>query len=550
MNPFLDMLSSCRGLLAAGGWDAAGVWQVAVWDTYSGQLDRLLQGAAAHMLMAALGQELTSSMRHLSRSAQAQQTQATSGVAAGTAGAAGLSSSGVTTPQYSSSLSASGGQQRASLDVPIAGSQAASADGAKGSSSEAAGFTPRLQLVRHSGPIQAVPGSRPDVLMLDIDVQQLVAQLGAYSKQQRREKSSRQRQQQAGSAFNRTSMDVDSHSTPSASARASRASSLDLVGLVQQGSQGSGEVSLLASAAASTRTSPQQQMPAPVGITAGQMHAGHHAASAGMSRQASLASTVATAAGEQTAAQSSAQAGMQERPVHARRAMVPAVAAALQGLCVLHKWGLEPKLDQQLLLLLQQLQGWPEPAATQLLTQCSSSTLLPQSPTTPSTARAVSTAAVGGFAGLAEHISLSGQGGGAAAVVAQPNADGAQEQLMQQLRLHLLHGPAAGSPVLQAGAPCLSQEVLLSPCCNASVVTVPRVRSSAGGADSYHSQEQQHSGELQLAAGCGDGQAGGLSVAGDGQVIGSGRKPGGVAAGISNTNLMLLTACPSLLSAR
>jgi hypothetical protein len=241
---------------------------------------------------------------------------------------------------------------------------------------------------------------------------------------------------------------------------------------------------------------------------------------------------------------------MQEQPVHARRAMVPAIAAALQGLCVLHKWGLEPKLDEQLLLLLQQLQGWPDPARSQLLTQRSSSTLPPQSPTTPSTARAASTAAVAGFAGLKETISPSVQGRGAAAAAARPGADGAQELFMQQLRLHLQQGAAAGSPVLQAGAPCLSQEVLLSPCCSASVLTVPTVRSSAEGADSCRSQKQQQSEEHQLVAEGGDGQARGLGGSGDGQVAGEGCNAGGAAAGVSSTNLMLLTACPSLLSAR
>lgn len=511
------------------------MWQVAVWDIYSGHMDRQLQGAAAHMLMASLAQELTSSMRHLSRAqAQPHAPAAATGASAvstsvagqhtstaAAAGLYGLASNGY--GQYhNSSVS---GSKRASLDIPYSSSQAASSDGTKVSSSSggvdtAGGFVPRLQLVHHTGPLKPVPYGKQDVLLLDVNVQQLMLQLEAYSKQQKRE-NSRQRQQNTGSRSN--SIDIDSST---ASARASRASSLDLLGLLQGGSPAGAEgcMSVGASAANSSRTSPQQQQQqyAPrAGALAGQLHALQGTAAA-MPRQGSVALAVGAAA-EQGCMQGAAQAGVgtQQQLVHGRAVMVPAVAAALQGLCLLHKWGLEPQLDKQLVLLLGQLQGWPDSGLGQLLMPSSSTprSMSPTTPTGPSAGAVATTAAAAAGMDTDMHS-------GTLPAEAQPL------QLLMQLQ-HLLEGPASGSPVLQAAAPCLTQEVLLSPRCHAAVIALPTAHSSGGFTDRGSSQQQEEFAveqEQRKSSAAGSGARGHAAV--------------------GRPSCLLLAACPSLRSCR
>jgi hypothetical protein len=212
--------------------------------------------------------------------------------------------------------------------------------------------------------------------------------------------------------------------------------------------------------------------------------------------------------------------------------MAPAVAAALQGLCLLHKWGLEPKLDQQLLLLLEHLQGFNVAAAGGLLTQ-SSSTSLPLSPTTPSTPAAAVAAAAAPAAVHATHWVDEQQASAAA---------GQQLQLLTQLQV-LLCGPAAGSPVLQSGAPCLSQEVLLSPNHHAAVIALPSAHSNS---NSMHSRGNTHHRQQQVQAGPASVDTQQSSIGG-GDVIAAATKPHAV---LIKPPCLLLATCPSLLSCR
>jgi hypothetical protein len=528
-----------------------------VWDTYSGHLDRQLCGAAAHMLMASLAQELTSSMRHLNRS-QAQPHAAAAAAAArpagglqplsstsgmqqaGGGGGGAYSWSGGATGEYpitssSSGFSSSGatGRQRASFDVSLAisshtGVVDASSSGSGGSGSDAAGFAPRLQLVSHtSGPLKCILPCRPDVLMVDVDTQQLVAQLEAYSKQQRRD--SRQQQQQYAGLSRRGSSDLAS-SIPST--RSSRSNSLDLMGLVVQGSAGTEGLAGGGGVGSSSRTSPQQQQaqahtPRSSGLT-GQTpspRSGAAAAGAGALSRAGSVCTATEAAGGQWSG------CCRPHPLHRRRVLPPAVSAALEGLCLLHKWGLEPGLDQQLVLLLQEQQGWGDAAGVALMPggHSSSSSPLPPSPGAEAGcglkryADTTATAAVS-----SSHADDVVSGGGVAA------ASGLQALQWLAGLLVCLQGPAAGSPVLQATGPCLTQEVLLSPRCHAAVIGMPATHTS----NSVQQQQQQRD---QLNAGYGveqapqtPGRAGGDAVA----------------VAVSSTNLLLWMSCPTLLASR
>jgi hypothetical protein len=352
------------------------------------------------MLMATLAQELTSSMRHLRRAQgqaggagmlPAQQLQATAAAAA----AAGSSA-----PGAAAAAEAWGWQSSAAGSVDL--QWQASGDGRSGGC-EGGQFVPRLQLAPHSsGPLAVLPGQRPDVLLLDVDVQQLVAGMEAHTRQhqQQHRGSSRQRQaarQQSGLLLgSRTSsFDADSIGTPM-SARSSRANSLDLTGPFAC-------LDSTAPAGVSSATSPQQQQ-----------------------QQQQQAMSPAAAASDSTigAAPASHHHGGQPLQqcvgarLHSRTPQPPAIAAAVQGLCLLHRWGLEPRLDEQLLLLLLEHQGWG-----------------------------------GGI------VSSGGQEVPAATADAR---HGGSTHALIRLLMPLLQDPAPGSPILCHIAPCLSQELLLS----------------------------------------------------------------------------------------
>jgi hypothetical protein len=218
--------------------------------------------------------------------------------------------------------------------------------------------------------------------------------------------------------------------------------------------------------------------------------------------------------------------------------MAPAVAAALQVLCLLHKWGLEPKLDQQLLLLLEQLQGFSAAAAGELLTQ-SSSTSLPLSPRAPITPAAAVSAAAPPAADAAHWVDAL-----------QANvAAGQQVQLLAQLQV-LLSGPAACSPVLQPGAPCLSQELLLSPNCHAAVIALPSAHSSNNSnsmrsSDSIRQQQQQQQ-QVQAGRTSVDNQQSRVASH-DSTAAAAATKPHAL---LNKPPCLLLATCPTLLSCR
>jgi len=547
---------SCRGLLAAGSWDAAGVWQVSVWDTYSGHLDRQLQGAAAHMLMATLSQELTSSLRHLSR------TQSHTPAAAATTGP---SSTGY--GQYHSSSSGSG-SKRGSLDISATGAAAASGDGGSRVGTEAGGFTPRLQLVNHTtGPFKPLLHGRPDLLLLDIDVQQLIAQLDGYTKQQKRDSSRQQRQQQqqaAGGLTSRGSLDSESYHSSTPSARASRSSSLDLMGLLHGSSPGAEVVSPAGHsppAPLHQQQQQQQQQQQRTPRTSGTVAADN--------------STDLQCRAAQLAGRYSQQQQQQQHPLHARAVLPPAVAAAVQGLCLLHRWGLKPLLDQQLVLLLQQQQGSASAAGQALLGTASRSSSLnqPLSPVTP----AASTSPAAAVAPEMLPLRYSGadpawngtcpadtSGAAAAAAAAAVNCAEVwpQDELLVLLQ-QLLQGPAPGSPILQPSAPCLSQEALLSPGCGAAVVCLPSARTHSSTSGSRHAVQQQQERGPQGREGCtvrgglqaqlsamGQQHAGGRAHHSAAASMQGGHQERGSAAAAGGHDLLLLRACPTLLSAR
>jgi hypothetical protein len=542
------------------------------------------------MLMASLAQELTSSMRHLSRSsaaAAAAAGPAAAGPAAGglqstssasggqQAGGGGVGPSGGAgafswsggatgeTPSYSSSGAT--GRQRASFEVPLTSSYTGAGDasssgssGSSGSGGDAAGFAPRLQLVSHtSGPLKVAPPCRPDVLMVDVDTQQLVMQLEAYSKQQKRD--SRQQQQYAAGLSRRTDSSDLASSIPSA--RSSRSNSLDLMGLVVQGPFGAD--GLASAAGNSSRTSPQQQQHqqaqaytprssgisgqtsspgAAAGTAAGTASGTAAAAAAGVLSRAGSASTVTEAAGGQWVG------GVRPHPLHRRRPLPPAVCAALEGLCLLHKWGLEPGLDQQLVLLLQEQQGWgdadaPGGALMPGGHSSSSSSPLPPSP--------------GAEAGCGRGRCAAAAVSSSYAAAGDEEAPAGAPQLLQWLSglLVCLQGPAAGSPVLQGSGPCLTQEVLLSPRCHAAVIGLPATHCSNSG---LQQQQQQREPERDY-VNAGDGVDQPLSSLNGGQLGGGtgnggggtqGNKAGGGAAAVIGSNLLLWMSCPTLLASR
>jgi hypothetical protein len=329
----LLFLLMCRGLLAAGGLNAAGQWQVCVWDAYTGHMDRQLSGPPAHMLMAALSQELTSSMQHVKRTQQRQQQ-------------AGSSSSGVhlASAGGSADMSAAGGimggSSRQSLDagygVGVKDALSSSHAGAAAAAAHAAStqFVPRLQLVQHnSGPIRALPNSRQDVLLLDINLQQLLLQLEAHTRQQQQRSSSRQRQHAGG----RSSLSIDGESwLPSGAI--SRPGSLDLSTSLQGGTEQAYACSQANAAAAAA--------------------AAGAAADSGLSRQGSGVSShshlSAVAEVSEFSAAPQHGAGSQQQQQQRSRQVAPAVSLALQALCVLHCWGCDSQLDEQLAAMLQE----------------------------------------------------------------------------------------------------------------------------------------------------------------------------------------------------
>jgi hypothetical protein len=127
-------------------------------------------------------------------------------------------------------------------------------------------------------------------------------------------------------------------------------------------------------------------------------------------------------------------------------------------------------------------------------------------------------------------------------------AAGQQVQLLAQLQV-LLSGPAACSPVLQPGAPCLSQELLLSPNCHAAVIALPSAHSSNNSnsmrsSDSIRQQQQQQ--QVQAGRTSVDNQQSRVASH-DSTAAAAATKPHAL---LNKPPCLLLATCPSLLSCR
>jgi hypothetical protein len=462
------------------------------------------------MLMATLSQELTSSIRQLKRTQQQQQQQA---------GSSSSSYAHLVSAGGSADMAGAGGlmasSSRASLD---AGYELMSSSSSGGNATAAAAlavsaqFVPRLQLVEHnSGPIRVLHSSRQDVLLLHINLQQLLQQLEAHTRQQQRT-SSRQRQQQQQHAGSRGSVSIDGESwLPSGVI--SRPGSLDLGSL--HGGMESVGVSPHAYAAAAGGGASL--------ITTAAAAAG--ASDAGLSRQGSghsshsQLSAVAEAFLRAAVHMGGSQAPQQQQQ---RRQLAPAVALALQALCVLHRWGCDSALDDQLAAM---LLGAGLGAALPLV--------LPQQQQQQGAALAsaglsarpslddyhAAAAAAGAVhsgrsrcRGMSpsgpEHEAvgasvLSGAPASPAASVNQQHlyqqqhslgSSSGEVQHEQQLLLHqlaqLLQDASHSGPQLLRCCPCLSQEVLLSGN-GAMVLALPAARPAAAAGMQQQPQQQQ-----------------------------------------------------------
>lgn len=162
-----------RGLIAASALDPQGQLHAQAWDAYSGQPDRRCSGAGAHVLMAQLSHEASSSL-HIQQQQEAEQQQKQKRGEGGGGGGARASFEGL--PPRSDAAKAAADTGTAAAPPRAAGGAAASA----GSSGSDVTFAPRLRAVeRNAGPIRQVEQRTPNTLLLDINLQQLLASVAA-----------------------------------------------------------------------------------------------------------------------------------------------------------------------------------------------------------------------------------------------------------------------------------------------------------------------------------------------------------------------------------
>jgi hypothetical protein len=380
----------------------------------------------------------------------------------------------------------------------------------------AAHFMPRLQLVEHSTvPIRALHSSRRDVLLLDINLQQLMQQLEAHTRQQQQHQriTSRQRQQQQQHSGGRSSLSIDGDSwLPSGAI--SRPGSFDLGSL--PGGMESAAVSPHAYAAAGAAAA------AAAGDASlsrqGSGHSWH-------SQLSGIAEGSCRTGGNFPQQQQQQQLG--GAALQQRRQLAPAVALALQALCVLHRWGCDSQLDDQLAAMLleaglaaaaplvqQQQQpsavpvGWSArpsvdehnciAAAVSGGEVCSSSR--GTSPSGPEQAAAgasllmcatTTPAAAAGKQLQAQHQQTSPHVLHTAPAANSSSSSSSGELQQEQLLLHqlaqLLQDAPRSGPQLLRCCPCLSQEVLLSSN-GGMVLSLPAAR--AGVVEEMQQQQQ------------------------------------------------------------
>jgi len=164
--------SVSRGLIAASAQDAGGQLHMQAWDVYSGHPDRRCSGAQAHMLMAQLSHEASSSLRlqqqqeqEVAAAAAKQQQDEQARVAAAAAVGVDLTASSTSS-------------RPPALSVPDGG--AGSKGGPASCSAVAAVFAPRLRRMEHSnGPIRQLEQPDPRLLLLDVDVALLLSNIAA-----------------------------------------------------------------------------------------------------------------------------------------------------------------------------------------------------------------------------------------------------------------------------------------------------------------------------------------------------------------------------------
>jgi hypothetical protein len=387
----------------------------------------------------------------------------------------------------------------------------------------AAQFIPRLQLVQHSsGPIRALNSSRKDVLLLDINLQQLLGQLEAHTRQQQQQQraSSRQRQQQQQQhSGGRSSLSIDGESwLPSGAI--SRPGSLDL-GAMPGGME-------------SAAVSPHAYAAAGAAAAAAASDASLSRQGSGHSWHSSQLSGIAEGSGRNPQHTSSNTAHHKQQyfggaVMQQRRQLAPAVALALQALCVLHRWGCDSQLDDQLAALLLEAGlvaaaplVQPQQQQQQLSTMPAGWSARPSIDEHNSTAEAV----LGGDVCSSSSRGMSPSGpeqaaAGASLLVGSPTSPAAaagrqqrqfqhqqrsphapdtamtatsrgelhQEQLLLHQLAQLLQDAQRSGPQLLRCCPCLSQEVLLSS--NGAVaLSLPAARAAAS-ADVQQQQQQQ-----------------------------------------------------------